>query len=383
MSRSLSPAHLDEATLLRLVLADLDATEHAAAERHLRRCAACRREMSRTERLDAVIRETAANAARPADAPGVLPSDDPFRRRPHASHRLAKEAGLDVHALAEAAAEASIASAPRTSALLKAVKGDKATLDAALASIRFDSLADRLALSGALSEAFDRVEDDPAAYRRFAEAALERISKEPAVEGLSEMRPKPEEYAAPLARLAAEAQLLAAACELLHAEFDAARERLEAAWRSLDGGRDALPLVARMETIASILRTISGRPMEGLALAERAAETFAVTGHPVDAARAEFAKGLAELAAGSTREGNVSLRRARGAFARSGAWGAFALTVTALAVAETGPSDGPELKGLFRASLGRLRRAGALDAFQFLRATHRVVLLDAPRAEAG
>ena len=50
------------------------------------------------------------------------------------------------------------------------------------------------------------------------------------------------------------------------------------------------------------------------------------------------------------------------------------MTVTALAVAETGRSDGPELKGLFRASLGRLRRAGALDAFQFLRATHRVVL---------
>ena len=263
------------------------------------------------------------------------------------------------------------------------MKGDKATLDAALTSVRFDSLADRLALSGALSEAFDSVEDNPAAYRHFAEAALDRISKEPAVEGLSEMRPKPEEYAVPLARLAAEAQLLAAACELLHAEFDAARARLDGAWRSLDGGRDALPLVARMETIASILRTVSGRPAEGLALVERAAETFAVTGHPVDAARAEFAKGLAVLAAGETREGSVSLRRARGAFARTGAWGAFAMTVTALAVAETGPGNGPELKGLFRASLGRLRRADALDAFQFLRSTHRVVLLTRREPKQG
>ena len=189
------------------------------------------------------------------------------------------------------------------------------------------------------------------------------------------MRPKPEEYAAPLAGLSAEAQLLVAASELLHAEFDAARSRLEAAWRSLDGGKLALPLVARVETVASILRTAAGKPAEGLALAERAAETFAVTGHPVDAARVEFAKGLAEMAAGNTHEGSVSLRRARGAFARAGSWGAFALTVTALAVAETGPGDGAALKGLFRASLGRLRRAGALDAFQFLRAIHRVILL--------
>ena len=108
-----------------------------------------------------------------------------------------------------------------------------------------------------------------------------------------------------------------------------------------------------------------------------------LTGHPVDTARAEFAKGLAEMAAGSTRQGNVSLRRARGAFARSGAWGAFAMTVTALAVAETGPSDGPELKGLFRAALARLRRAGALDAFQFIRATHRVVLLTRREPKRG
>ena len=283
MSRSLSPAHLDEATLLRLVLADLDAAEHAAAERHLRRCAACRREISRTERLDASIRESAAKAAWPVESLGVLPSDDPFSRRPEASHRLAKDAGLDVGSLAAEAAEASIAATARTSALLEAAKSGKAPVDSALASFGFDSLADRLTLSGALSAAFDRVEDDPAACRRFAEAALDRISKEPAVEGLNEMRPKPEEYTAPLSRLAAEAQLLLAACEVLHAEFDAARARLDAAWRSLDGGKDVLPLVARMETIASILRTITGRPAEGLALADRAAETFAVTGHPVDA----------------------------------------------------------------------------------------------------
>jgi len=113
------------------------------------------------------------------------------------------------------------------------------------------------------------------------------------------MRPKPQEYAAPLAGLSASAQLLVAAGDLLHAEFDRARVRLEAAWRSLEGGRDALPLVARLETIASILRTIAGRPAEGLALAERAAETFAVTGQTVDAARAELAKGLAELGAGT------------------------------------------------------------------------------------
>jgi len=56
-------------------------------------------------------------------------------------------------------------------------------VESALASLRLDSLADRLALADALSEAFDRMEDDPAAWRRFGEATLERISKEPPSRG--------------------------------------------------------------------------------------------------------------------------------------------------------------------------------------------------------
>jgi len=91
MSRSLSPAHLDEATLLRLVAADLDAAERAAAELHLGRCAACRRERARTEMLDGAMRELAANAAKPA-----VPSPSFLRtipsaggpNRPSASRRM-------------------------------------------------------------------------------------------------------------------------------------------------------------------------------------------------------------------------------------------------------------------------------------------------------
>ena len=120
MSRSLSPAHLDEATLLRLVAADLDAAERAAAELHLGRCAACRRERARTEMLDGAMRELAANAAKPAVPFAVVPSDDPFCRRPEPSLRLAKDAGLDGGALVAAAMDASEAAKEKKDALLAA-----------------------------------------------------------------------------------------------------------------------------------------------------------------------------------------------------------------------------------------------------------------------
>lgn len=278
MSGNVSPDHLDEFTLLRYAVAELDGPERDAAEDHLRACRRCASALSAMEKLDGQLREIAGDFA---VADGLSPGD-PFARRPQAGAPVRASGNLTIPAL-----EASERARAESGRILETLKKSGQELAAFLSGSSFDDLTFRFALLYALQDAGLMIAESPMRSLGLALAALDRLKEE------GEWDPAtPAERILPLKALAAQARLLAAQGRLWTGELEQAREDLEWAYRAFaESTGDALSL-ATVELVESQRRTFAGDPVAGLSLAGRARATFEELELEDYIARGRVAEGL-------------------------------------------------------------------------------------------
>lgn len=266
MSRNMSPEHLDEFTLLRYAVAELDGPERNAADDHLHACRRCASALSAMEKLDGQLREIARDFA----VPDGLDLTDPFSRRPEAPPRpraaaRAREGG----SLAMAALEASEQARTESGRILETAKGSGQELASVLSGSSLSDLTVRYALLYSLQEAGLVIAESPMRALGLALAVLDRLQRE--MEGDPTT---PAERILPLKALAAQAHLLAGQGRLWTGELEQAREHLEQAYRAFgESTGDAMSL-ATVELVESQRRAFAGDPVAGLSLAGRARATF-------------------------------------------------------------------------------------------------------------
>ncbi|MGE5344792.1 MAG: hypothetical protein ACM3JH_02465 [Acidithiobacillales bacterium] len=314
--------HLDDATLLRHVAGDLSDFEEKAAQRHLRSCGDCRRNLGKIEELHQLLREGGPALLGEKDPKG-LPPGDPFHQRPEP--RPLRRAGGKAQGstLATECVAAAKSAAGRKESLLACRDADEEALRKSLEKLRLSELADRYALGYALEEAVVRIVEGPGHWLRFAEAAILRLSKEP-------RRIPPAgraDYAYPLAHLVGRAHLLAGVARNLTGEFETGGRNLLTAYRAFTKGVVTDIELARVELAEATRRSFIDRAREGLILASRAERTFSDFGMRDEEARSHAVKGLLLSRQGRHEEGLTAFRRALPVFEKLGLWNAYASTV--------------------------------------------------------
>jgi tetratricopeptide (TPR) repeat protein len=266
MSGNMSVDHLDEFTLLRYAVADLDGREREAADDHLRACARCAASLSAMEKLDEQLREI----TRDFTVDDGLPAGDPFARRPEAPPRRAAAApAREGESLAIVALEASERARAESGRILETAKGSAQELASFLSGVSLSDVSVRFALLYALQDAGLAIAESPMRSLGLALAALDRLRGE--VQGDPAA---PAERILPLKALAGQAHLLAGQAKNWTGELEQAREHLEQAYRDFgESTGDDLSL-AIVELAESQRRAFAGDPAAGLLLAKRARAAF-------------------------------------------------------------------------------------------------------------
>jgi tetratricopeptide (TPR) repeat protein len=362
-----SEDHLEESALLRLVVGELPPAEREGAERHLWACAACRDAFRASERLDAVLRAAGPALSDSRDEATSLSAADPFARRPEAPF-VPPRPGAETRSLAEAAARA-VPEARELASKLSAEFEVDDRRGPALSELDLGSISGRLALAYVLDEAAVRAEEDAPRRVRLSAAVLDRLSSETG---------KPESDAQRVmsnSDLQGRALLLSGAAGLFSGDFDSSAVRLLAAWRAFGDGRASEPLLARTEALEALRRVGNGRWPEAEALADRAGETFELTGAGADAARVKLASGLALWGSGQNRRAVTLLRKAALGFGRAESWGGFVTAACAAALCLAADGRVEESRHAFRELRRRKARRAPLAERMFVRETERIALL--------
>lgn len=283
----LTVSHLDDFTLLRYAVGDLDDLERVGAERHLGACRLCSAVLEDVRRLDAELRLLAKDAGVRTEWEQIeLPPGDPFRRRPLISAPSPDSRADGLAALALAASERAGLSQQR---ILDATPDPK-RLASLLGDLDLGDAASRFALLYALQEAGREIAGSPARALLFAGEVLARLRREPSADNAG--RPEAERIVPRLALLG-QAHVLAGQACIWTREFERARSHLEVAYRAFaSGGGDEVSL-AIVEYHESQRRSFLSKGHEGRLLARRAAATFQALGLDDLFARAKVSEGLA------------------------------------------------------------------------------------------
>jgi tetratricopeptide (TPR) repeat protein len=382
MPGSVRGGHLDEATLLRLVVSDLPVSERRLAERHLWICRECRAEFEASERLDRTFRSAGDGLAGAAGHSGALRAADPFAKRPASKDRNAAALGLDALALARQTMEALSEARNRARRIVEDLKsGDSGR--AALSDLDLASFCDRLALGFGLDRLLGGVEESPSLRRGEARAVLRLLNLKANDQVANETTVAGSEYTVPLADLRGRALLLSGAAALWSGDLEEARGNLLSAWSSLGEGRASEPLLARVETFEALRWIADGRPAEAAALADRAAEAISISGDEVDGPRALLAAGLAARGVGRHRDAVTLLRKSALGFGRAAAWSAYVTAASAAALCLLADGRVEESRRAFRDLRRRKARHAPLEDRMYVRETERIALLSAGVSSKG
>ena len=307
-------SHLDEFTLLRYTVGDLDDLERTGAERHLGACRLCSAVLEDVRRLDAGLRLLAKDAGVRAEWEQIdLPPGDPFRRRPQTAPPARDSRADGLAALALAASEQAGLLQQR---ILDATPDPK-RLASLLRDLDLGDAVSRFALLYALQEAGREIAGSPVRALRFAEEVLTRLRREPS--GSNAAHPVAERVVPGLALLG-QAHLLEGQACIWTSEYENAKAHFDVAYRSFArvGGEEVS--LAIVEYHESQRRSFTGKGREGLLLARRAAATFQALGLDDLFARARVAEGLALFYLGKREESVNACREALPIFERRGLW---------------------------------------------------------------
>jgi tetratricopeptide (TPR) repeat protein len=325
-------AHLDQSDLLRFVVSDLGETRRRQVKQHAKECGTCARALEETRRLDGGLRGL-------GDAL-YFTDDDSFLERPRPAERPLSEFELDREVLQMKAREALPAAREKARALFGEAAG---TGIDPVQTLDLRSLADRWALGRALEGALDSVAAAPRRCLALAQRAHERLegADQSPYATIPARRMTAVEYAAPLIDLFALAKLAKGAALVEMARFEEAEAELRSAYRSFGEGRGSEHHFAWVEIFASRCLSMSGRPGQGLVLAERAHATFEGLGLPEGAAEATLSSGIARYYLGRPDAAEREFHRAESAFARLERWDSYvaAIGCEAFAFMEVGRLD--------------------------------------------
>jgi tetratricopeptide (TPR) repeat protein len=323
MSGNMSLDHLDEFTLLRYAVAELDGRERDAADRHLHACRRCALALSAMEKLDGQLREIAGDFA---VADGLSPGDL-FARRPEAPPRprAAGSAG-EGGRLTVAALEASERARAESGRILETAKGSGQELASLLSGSSLSDLTVRYALLYALQEAGLVIAENPMRSLGLALAVLGRL------QGERDSGPAtPAERILPLKALAAQAHLLAGQGRLWTGELEQARDDLEQAYRAFAESTGDDMSLAAVELFESQRRAFAGEPAAGLSLAGRARATFEELELGDYVARGRVAEGISLSKMGRENEALDAFRSALPVFRERELWSNYLGALSALA----------------------------------------------------
>ncbi|HQR44570.1 MAG TPA: hypothetical protein PK598_00980, partial [Thermoanaerobaculia bacterium] len=313
---------------------------------------------------------------------------DPYRERPRGESAPPPRSRLDLRELAEAAARARDEARTAAETLLAAIRREESRKEA-LGRLDVATLRDRLALAYALDGAISEVEEDPALWARVGEAVRDWLDRAGSLAGTACHEPAPEAVI-PAADLRGRALLLIGAADLWSGDFamilpaeGREQEALDAAWTSFGKGRGSEPLLARVESFEALRRIEEGRFGEAAVLASRAVETFVVSGHEADLARATLAAGLAEWGEGRRRPALTALRQAAKAFRGGEVWGGYVVATCAVALCLAAEGKIEDARRKFRDTRRRPLRKAPLELRLFFRETERIALLLERRPKKG
>src|SRR5512135_2738537 len=280
--------HLDDFALLRFVAADLSEFENGAARRHLRTCDSCRSALQEIEVLDAGLRQVTDQLRKEhASREMAFPGGDPFRRRPRPRPAGASGAAGRDPALIDVCRDAAQDATPRRDALLAAALESDHALRDSLHALRLTELTDRYALGYGLDAALGRMVEAPARWLALGDAATARVRRERRLDSDPRV-----ERAVPLAHLGGAARLLSGAACNWTGDLERGGRELAAAWRAFTAGDLSSMRLAQVDVVESRRRTFLERADEGIAIADRAQETFAALDLTEKMARARGAQAL-------------------------------------------------------------------------------------------
>lgn len=323
-------SHLEDFTLLRFVVRELDPGGGSAASRHLRSCDACAGTLAQIRRVDSGLRAL-ADANDLSEDP-VFEAYDPFRRRPEPQADTRPTPELP---LADVIAESRGADAVAAS-LLESLRFED-DLEAAVARLSFETPADRYGLLYALQEAGRRSAEYPLRVRDFAQEAVDVLRRRRRGAGGSDLA----ERLVPTLVLRGHAHnLLAIACQWTQ-EATRGRAHLVVAYRSFArAGADDVSL-ALVELAEATRRALVGEGATALALARRCRATFVEREMTDYAARATNAEALAHSALQQHEQAVRAFRDAQGVFEAHRLWANYvgALNGSATSLDRLGRTD--------------------------------------------
>lgn len=318
--------HLNEFTLLRYAADDLDDIERMTAKRHIAVCPPCQTDLADMVRLDDALRELGPKLLEsvPKEA---LPDSDPFARRPEVVPRpKASELGYTGSEFTSRCYAATQEADPVTDRALSAARQSETTLRELLGGLDLTELRDRYGLGYALDAVVrHHMTEGPPRWLAFVAVTLERLDLERTLQGEDPRSSlSPAEYAYPLVELRARCHLLAGYARNWTGDFAQGGEDLLLAYRLYAQGVAAEQSFALVEHHESQRRSFLDRPAEALVLAQRSRMTFEMLGLAEDAARAQFAEGLALSGLGREDEAVPAFRSTLPVFAEAGLWSAYA-----------------------------------------------------------
>jgi tetratricopeptide (TPR) repeat protein len=311
-------AHLDPAELLRFVVSDLGETRRRQVKQHAKGCGSCARALEETRRLDRGLRGLGDSL--------YFTEGDSFLERPRPAERPLSEFEFGRGVLQMKAREALSAVPERARALL----GDAAgTGIDPVQTLDLRSLSDRWALGRALENALDDVSAAPRRRLAFAGRVHERSgdADQAPYAAIPARRMTAVEYAAPLIDLFALARLMKGAALVEMAKFEEAEAELRSAYRSFGEGRGSEHYFAWVEVFASRCLSMTGKPGQGLVLAERAHVTFENLGLPAGVGETALSVGIARYYLGNVEVASREFHRAEGAFARLERWSSYVAAI--------------------------------------------------------
>ncbi len=306
-------SHVDEFTLLRIIVGEATRAEETQASTHLETCKRCQKALSELEQVDRGLRRLALKGL--LDEPhGVddLPSGDPFRRRPTvATNRSSRRSTLPLET-GSLRSEATF----YQRRLLESVANNTAVT--AVEGFDLGDSSQRLGLLYALQESGRRIAESPERASHFASAAISRLESS-SRSAYSDTVP---EAIAPWFLLWGQAHVLAAQGHLWTKNFKRAGSSLRVAYRAFGKIGDETSL-AITELNESQRRSFVGLGQTALVLAARARKTFEERGLDDLAARAMVAEGLAYFDLEQHEQAVAAYRTSLPVFERYALWSNF------------------------------------------------------------
>lgn len=323
MSGNMSSNHLDEFTLLRYAVSELDGPERGAADDHLAACERCMEALGGLEKLDRELRAITKSSGAGDD----LDAGDPFARRPEPPPRpRTASAGRKGESLVMEALDASERAGEESGRILDMAKGPADGLASFLSELSFADLTTRFALLYALQETGRGIAESPPRALALALGALEGLGREEPADPLS-----PAERILPLKALAAQAHLLAGQGRIWTGELESAKSHFEEAYGGFGDSTGDDVSLGLVELGESQRRAFSGDPEGGLILARRALSAFEEMGVEDSVARARVAEGICHLKLDRHEQALEAFRSALPVFQKYELWSNYVGALHALA----------------------------------------------------